>query len=168
MGPRTTYSVRTHTSVRSCALGCTKTQCREGRTAQAPRTQAGQDTARVKRRLSAVEGHRGSGWGRHRSGRRAADLSGRRRVCSLHRGEPWGVLAVTHSVGNVPAEHPPGLLLGILSPIQHEAKAPVDHLTPARSQRVSGSLPGMDSWGKGAQLQAASANPVRGALGPGG
>ena len=85
--------------------------------------------------------------GRYCSGKRAADLSGRRRVCSLHRGEPWGMLAVTHSVGNVPAKHPPGLPLGVLSPIQHEAKAPVDHLAPARSQRISGSLPGTDSQG---------------------
>lgn len=140
----------------------------KGRTARAPWTQAGQETARVKRGLSAMEGHPGSGWGETPQRQEGRRPFWKEEGNSLHRGEPWEVLAVTHSVGDVPAEHPPGLLLGILSPVQHEAKAPVDHLTPASSQTVSGSLPGMDSWGKGAQLQVASANPVGGALGPGG
>lgn len=35
----------------------------KGRTAQAPWTQAGQETGRVRLGLSAVEGHPGSGWG---------------------------------------------------------------------------------------------------------
>ena len=111
-----------------------------------PWPQAGQETAQVKRGLSAVEGHTGSGGGtpQRQEGRRTF---GREQGLQSAQGRALGVLAVTHSVGDVPAEHPPGLLLSVLSPVQHKAKAPVDHLAPARSQRVSGSLPGTNSQG---------------------
>lgn len=43
---------------------------------------------------------------------------------------PGKGLDVTYSVGDIPAEHHPGLLLGLLGPVQHEAKPSIDHLTP--------------------------------------
>lgn len=49
-----------------------------------------------------------------------------------------GGLVGTHSVGDVPAEHHPGLLLSLLGPVQHEAKSPIDHLTPARGKEFPG------------------------------
>lgn len=47
---------------------------------------------------------------------------------------------MTYSIGDIPTEHHLGLLLGLLGPIQHEAKTPIDYLTPARGKRVSRSF----------------------------
>lgn len=50
------------------------------------------------------------------------------------RGKAGGV---THPVRDVPVEHHLGLLLSLLGPVQHEAKSPIDHLTPAGGKGVS-------------------------------
>lgn len=60
-----------------------------------------------------------------------------------------GVAWVTYSIGDVPAEHHPGLVLSLRGPVQHEAKAPIDHLTPARGKEVSRPLPGPTPPGAG-------------------
>jgi hypothetical protein len=67
---------------------------------------------------------------------------------------------MTHAIGDIPAEHHPGFLLGFQGPIQHEAKSPIDYLTPVKVRGVPSSLPaptlcraGRNAWLRGVGLR---------------